>query len=228
MKKRTVFSIFLTLLLGSILYLPSSFAQDYTQLNLPEGATARLGKGWISEIAYSPDGTLLAVASSIGIWIYDAQTGEALDLLTGHTDGVWSVAFSPDGNTLASGSYDDTVRLWDANTGRHLRTLTGHTHRVESVAFSPDGNTLASGSYDDTVRLWDANTGRHLRTLTGHTDRVGSVAFSPDGNTLASGSWDGTVLLWELAPAPLESEKTAEDINADGGREYPRSRISCF
>ena len=107
-----------------------------------------------------------------------------------------SVAFSPDGNTLASGGWFD-IRLWDANTGAHLRTLTGHTDRVYSVVFSPDGNTFASGSEDDTIRLWDANTGRHLRTLTGHTGDVESVAFSPDGNTLASGSWDGTLRLWD-------------------------------
>ena len=108
------------------------------------------------------------------------------------------------------------MRLWDARIGRHLRTLTGHTGSVNSVAYSPDGNTLASGSSDDTVRLWDARTGRHLRTLTEHTGSVNSVAYSPDGNTLASGSSDGTVLLWKLAPAPMESEKIAEDINADG------------
>ena len=200
----------------TLVFTTNSLAQDYTQWNLPEGVKARLGKGWIDEIAYSPDGTRLAVAGSIGIWLYDVQTGEELDLLTGHTSTVDSVSYSPDGNTLASGSDDKTVRLWDARTGRHLRTLTGHTYGVRSVSYSPDGNTLASGSRDDTVRLWDARTGRHLRTLTGHTSTVESVSYSPDGNTLASGSSDGTVLLWKLAPAPMESEKIAEDVNTDG------------
>ena len=88
---------------------------------------------------------------------------------------VWSVAFSPDGRTLASGSLDDTIRLWDAVTGAHQRTLTGHTSSMSySVAFSPDGRTLASGSGDwsdddNTIRLWDAVTGAPQRTLTGHT-----------------------------------------------------------
>ena len=196
--KRTLFILVWTFTLVSTPCISNTFAQDYTQWSLPEGAKARLGKGSINEIAYSPDSTLLAVASSIGIWIYDAETGEALDLLTGHTESVSSVSFSPDGRTLASGSRDDTVGLWDVDTGRHLRTLTRHTYGVRSVSFSPDGDTLASGSRDDTVGLWDVNTGRHLRTLTGHTHDVCSVSFSPDGDTLASGSRDDTVGLWDV------------------------------
>ena len=111
--KTKAFLIFLTFLLCSTLSPLISIAQDYTTWSLPEGATKRLGKGSISEIAYSPDGTQLAVASGIGIWIYDAQTGEALNLFTGHTSHVESVSFSPDGETLATGSWDGTVLLWE-------------------------------------------------------------------------------------------------------------------
>ena len=116
--------------------------------------------------------------------------------LTGHTEWVNSVSFSPDGNILASGSVDNTIRLWNSNTGRHIRTLTGHTSSVNSVSFSPNGQMLASGSGDNTIRLWNPNTGRHIRTLKGHTDDVNSVSFSPDGHTLASGSHDRTIRLW--------------------------------
>ena len=106
----------------------NTFSQDYTQWGLPEGVKARLGKGRISgTIAYSPDGTRLAVGSSIGIWLYDTTTHQEVALLTGHAGWVSSVAFSPDGNTIASGGEDGTVRLWEVNTGATTRTLTGHT-----------------------------------------------------------------------------------------------------
>ena len=101
MKKALFFK--LSLLFVSALCLPHSFAQDSPQWSLPEGAKARLGKGRISEIQYSPDGTRVAVASSIGIWLYDTATHQEVALLTGHTSGVASVAFSPDGRTIASG-----------------------------------------------------------------------------------------------------------------------------
>ena len=113
------------------------------------------------------------------------------------------MAFSPDGNNIASGSGDTTVRLWNANTGENTRTLTGHTAPVSSVAFSPDGNTIASGSGDTTVRLWNANTRQNIHTLTGHTWEVYSVAFSPNGNNIASGSGDDTVRLWDANTGTL-------------------------
>ena len=169
----------LTFIFVMLLFLRTTFAQDYTRWGLPEGAKARLGKGWISgNIAYSPDGTRLAVSTGIGIWLYDTGTYQEIALLTGHTDLVSSVAFSPDGNTLASGGGSQSMtslQLWDVTTGQSTATLTGHEWVVYSVAFSPDGNTLASGSGDDTLRLWDVITGEHKQTLTGHTDTVYSV-----------------------------------------------------
>ena len=118
---------------------------------------------------------------------------------TGHTGAVMSVAFSPDGKTLASASWDNTIKLWDTATGQELRTLTGHTYWVAAVAFSPDGKTLASGGWDKTVKVWDVATGELKRTLSGHTGWVYTIAFSPDGKFLASGGNDHAVRLWDTA-----------------------------
>src|SRR5256885_13308348 len=95
----------------------------------------------------------------------EADWNTCLQTLEGHSDGVNSVAFSADGNHLASGSDDHTVKIWDAATGKCLQTLEGHSGWVSSVAFLADGNHLASGSYDHTVKIWDAATGKCLQTL---------------------------------------------------------------
>ena len=196
--KITLFSI-LTLMFMTRAFVPNSFAQDYAQWNLPENVKVRFGKGGINEIAYSPDGSQLAVASHIGTWIYDTRTGAEVALLTGHTNKVLGVSFSPDGLTLASGSLDGTIHLWEVATGVLLRTFTGLPRGVLSVSFSPDGQTLAGGSWGRIIRLWEVATGKSLHTLVGHTGFVLSVSFSPDGQTLASGSEDRTVRLWEVA-----------------------------
>ena len=170
----------------------------YQQWHLPDGTTARLGKGRIGEVAFSPDGHRFAIASDIGIWLYDVATSRELALLTGHTRGINAVAFSPNSTKLASGSYDNTVKLWDVATGENIATLEGHTSWIYSVAFSSDGTKIASGSRDNTVKLWDVATGENIATLEGHTDDVNTIAFSSDG-TLASGSDDLTVKLWDVA-----------------------------
>jgi WD40 repeat protein/energy-coupling factor transporter ATP-binding protein EcfA2 len=118
--------------------------------------------------------------------------------LEGHDSGVTSVNFSPDGKTLVSGSYDNTIKLLNVETGQEIRTLKGHDWDVNSVNFSPDGKTLVSGSGDKTIKLWNVETGQEIRTLKGHDDYVYSVNFSPDGKTLVSGSDDKTIKLWNV------------------------------
>ena len=128
----------------------------------------------------------------------DHLTPHRVHTLKGHTNWVKSVAFSPDGALLATGSLDKTIRLWCVADGTPVRMLKGHTNWVNSVAFSPDGALLATGSNDKTVRLWRVATGE-VRTLEGHTDLVKCVTFSPDGALLATGSRDKTIRLWCVA-----------------------------
>jgi WD40 repeat protein len=114
-----------------------------------------------------------------------------------HNSSVYSVAWSPDSNYLATGSWDNTAKIWNAKTGTLLHTLIGHHGTVRSVAWSPDGNYLATGSYDRTAKIWDAKNGALLHTLD-HNHSVYSVAWSPDGNYLATGSYDRTAKIWNI------------------------------
>ena len=145
-------------------------------------------------------------------------------IFVGHTDYVWSVAFSPDDQTLASSSWDGTLRLWNPNTAQHKILLIGHTDSVVSVAFSPDGGTVASASWDTTIRLWNPNTGQLKGTLTDHRGGVASVTFSPDGRILASGGDYETLLLWDTTTWQIERTLTGHTdvvdvvaISPDGG-----------
>ena len=183
----------------------NSIAQDTTQWSLPEDAKARLGKGKITEIQYSPDGKFLAVAGGIGIWLYDTATHQEVNLLTEHTSEVDSFAFGPDGHTIASGSVNGPITLWDRRTGA-LTTLAGHTDIVWCVVFSPDGKTLVSDSRDGTIRIWNAITGEQKYTLTKDSGRANMLSFTPDRETLVSVTWENKITLWNSSTG--EEKKT--------------------
>ena len=168
------------MLLISTLFLPYGFAQDYIRWELPEGAKMRLGKGQIKSYQFSPDNTQLAVMSSIGIWLYDVETGKAVKLLAGHIGAV----INPDWQTFAKQN-GKTVELWDLHTNTLKTTFEGHKKSVNSVAFSPDGKMLASGDGAGVIWLWDILWGKHRPISTPH-ESVSEVMFSPDGQTIMS------------------------------------------
>ncbi|XUL85800.1 hypothetical protein ACQ86D_03075 [Streptomyces galilaeus] len=156
----------------------------------------------VMSVSFIPDGrSLIARYNSRlnGLRQWDTVTGKGRNLTTRHTKSIWSVAVSPDGRILATGSYDNTIQLQDLATGTTLATLSGHTSGVLALAFSRDGRTLASGGADRTVRLWDVAAGKQRAVLSGHGDEVRAVAFSADDRTVASGGDDGTARLWDVA-----------------------------
>jgi WD40 repeat protein len=143
-------------------------------------------------VSRASDGTIKLWDSNSGTLVRTFDVGKP-------AGGSCSIAISPDGRLLATGTVDHQIRLWSLIDGSELRSLAGHGGAVEAVAFSPDGRTLASGSADKKIKLWDVTGGRELGTLTGHSSWISCVAFSPDGKTLASGGGDRTIRLWELA-----------------------------
>jgi len=139
----------------------------------------------------SPDGGRMLTWHDRTAKLWDAQTGQEVVTLSGHTDGVLSAAFSPDGKSVLTASRDETAKLWDAQTGQEVVTLSGHTDDVRSAAFSPDGKSVLTASNDKTAKLWDAKTGKVRVTLRGHD----SAVFSADGTRVLLVSEDDTALL---------------------------------
>jgi WD40 repeat protein len=195
--------------IGSIAFSPdgrhlASAETDDGKLRLRETATGKLVREFsrkeVNFASFSPDGKLLAAVQGklfepgiVRLW--DVGTAKEFKSFK-HNDRIDSIAFSPDGRTLASGGRDEIIKLWDVVSGKEDQQLRGHRGAVYSLAFAPDGKTLASGSEDQTVRLWDPATGKSIDPATGHLGLIDSLAFSADGKTLASASWDGTTRLW--------------------------------
>jgi eukaryotic-like serine/threonine-protein kinase len=128
----------------------------------------------------------------------EARAADAQVLaMTGHTEPVWSAAFSPDGHRIVTASWDKTARIWDASTGLEMIKLIGHSKRLIGAAFSPDGQRVVTSSFDQTARIWNAVTGRQLQSLEGHARQVMSAAFSHDGQRVVTASTDGTARIWD-------------------------------
>jgi len=156
-------------------------------------------------LAFSPDGTTLAAgydhANSLEhqtLQLWDIATRKAKPL-TGHVATVMALAVSPDGKTLASASYDHTVRLWDLEAGKCLHELRGHTDAVRALAISPDGRRLASAGSDLVIKMWNVNDGSLQDNWQGHSDAIRALAFSPDGKLLISAANDRTIKIWNAA-----------------------------
>ena len=167
-----------------------------------ETVTLTKSTGIVSNMAYSPDGHLIAANSAEAnagertVKVWDAMTGQETPTLKGHGGYIYRVVFSPDGKRLASASVDRTVKLWDTATGQGIHTLNGHTRDVNSVAFSPDGRTLASASWDRTVKLWDTASGRPIRAIEGSPSRL---EFRQEGKLFGFVTGSELLQVWDTA-----------------------------
>jgi WD40 repeat protein len=183
-------------------------------------------------MVFSPNGRrILTGGADATVRLWDAESGKEIRTFKGHTGGVCSVAFSPDGRLALSGAqgpegetpardpraaYD--LRLWDLESGREVRRFAGHTALIQDVAFSPNGRVAVSGGRDQTVRVWEVATGKELHRFEGPVVSAMSVAFTPDGRQVAVGCGDNTVRLWQL-PEPVGAGSPGEDL-PPGGQRY--------
>ncbi len=171
-----------------------------SEQELPPGMkllrTLRGNSGEIRRIAWSPDGTMLAVPSIKIVHVWDARTGDLVHALKDHEEIVYCVAWSPDGTVIATGSADKTIRLWEAATGNVFGVLHNRRGWINALAWSPS-KLLASGTEDGSVLVWDTETGNLKRRFNQHKGNINALAWSPDGRTLASASGDNTIRLWE-------------------------------
>lgn len=202
--KTTHFSTLLVILLLSTLFLTNTFAQDYTQRNLPEGAKARLGKGVISDIQLSPDNTRLAIASSAGVWLYDVNTSSEIALFSREykhrvEETIPRVVFSPDSRILASSGYDDTIRIWNTETGKHLLTISIPVGPAQLFKYLTDGTwstTIIPADEVESFKFLPDGKTQSISIIFGGP--LKSFKFLPDSKALVIQNSSGTVWLWDI------------------------------
>lgn len=203
MKKTSL--MILTFLLIIFQVSSSIFAQDTTSQDSQKFVKNRLGKGWIRDLEFSPDGEQFAVATTIGIWIYNSHTGEIENQFDGYMGGVYAISYSPDGKYIAAAHDDHTIRLWEPQNKIQdglVPALRGHRGEIYAVTFSHDhiGSMLASASSDKTIRLWNphaSDDNEKLIAILPYNDSVRTVEFSSDNKMLAGGSDDGVIQVWD-------------------------------
>jgi len=188
---------------------------SYAQVQLLDAATRQPVRtldgiaGKVNALQFSADGAMLfAAAGDAGIggiaYQWMVADGSLVRKYEGHKDAVYGLALSPDGQMLATGSYDQKIKFWKVADGSEIRTLNGHNGGVFGLSFRPDGKVLASASADRTVKLWDVATGKRLDTLSQPLKEQTAVAFAPDGKTVAAGGVDNRIRVWQVSDAAEE------------------------
>lgn len=202
------------------LFATISFVFALTQIALAadEAKTIATHDRWVTSIAHSADGAIIATAGGQSlqyrpgdVMLWDANSGNLIAALEGHTSNVWSVAFSPDGQTLVSSGYDGKVIVWNVAEKKSTATLEKHKGWCRSVAFHPDGKHFATAGEDGTAVIWNVEGPKEEKELKAHEAAIYQVAFSADGNTLATASTDKTVKLWDWASGKENAKLEGHD-----------------
>ncbi len=195
---KTVLSIISLLLLLLQIGIPNIYAQGYTQWELPDDAIARFGKGRINDMQYSPDGSILAVATTIGIWVYDTETYQERKLFTRSHQEMEKVYFNHDGTVLAGMErFSHKITYWDVTLSKIKKPSKKKHDFPRNATYKSDRNTFATISFKE-IHIRDSKTNTSKHILKGHEDYISCLAYSPDDKIIASGSHDQTVRLWDV------------------------------